>query len=64
MRHYRRPDICHGRAYIKGLRVTSSVILASQASDLSLDEILASYPTVPAGSFAAALAYAADLARE
>jgi len=41
-----------------------SVILDNLAAGQSVDEILASYPTVTVEGVRAALAYAADLARE
>lgn len=57
------PQICHGRACIKGTRVMVSVILDNLAAGQSTAEIFASYPSLPAESIAAAIAYAAELAR-
>jgi uncharacterized protein (DUF433 family) len=58
------PQICHGKACIKGTRVMVSVILDNLAAGVKPEEILKSYPTLTEQDIRAALAYAADLARE
>ena len=58
------PAICHGKACIRGTRVLVSVILDNIASGIARSEILASYPALRPGDIDAALAYAAELARE
>ena len=58
------PSVCHGKACIKGTRITVSVILDNLAAGKSVDEILASYPTLNRDAIQAAIAYAAELARE
>ena len=58
------PNICHGKACIRGTRVMVSVILDNMAAGLTEDEIIRSYPSLRAGDINAAVAYAADLARE
>jgi uncharacterized protein (DUF433 family) len=58
------PDVCHGRACIQGTRVMVSVILDNLAERIPIEEILKSYPTVTAEDIHAAVAYAAELARE
>lgn len=58
------PQVCHGRACIKGTRVMVSVILDNLAAGVSRDEILASYPSLASENIEAALGYAAELARE
>lgn len=58
------PNICHGKACIRGTRVMVSVILDNLAAGLSVAEIVHSYPSVNPEDIAAAIAYAADLARE
>ena len=58
------PQVCHGKPCVAGTRVMVSVILDNLAVGQSVDEILASYPTLTAEGVRAALAYAADLARE
>ncbi len=40
------PQICHGRACIKGTRIMVSIILDNLAAGLSYDEIIASYPSL------------------
>jgi len=58
------PAICHGKACIRGTRVLVSVILDSLAAGLAPDEILRSYPSLNREAVQAAIAYAAELARE
>ena len=58
------PAVCHGRACIKGTRVMVSVILDNLAAGLSVEEILKSYPSLTPRAIQAAIAYAAELARE
>lgn len=58
------PQVCHGKACIKGTRVMVSVILDNLAAGLSREELLASYPSLAGEDLEAALAYAAELARE
>jgi uncharacterized protein (DUF433 family) len=58
------PAICHGKACIKGTRVMVSVVLDNLAAGLTPEEIAATYPSVSVDSIRAAIAYAADLARE
>jgi uncharacterized protein (DUF433 family) len=58
------PEICHGRACIRGTRVMVSVILDNIAAGLSTDEILKSYPTLTPEAIQAAIAYAAEVVRE
>lgn len=58
------PNICHGRACIKGTRVMVSVILDNLAAGLKVDDIVQSYPSVSGEAVQAAIAYAAELARE
>lgn len=58
------PEICHGKACIRSTRVMVSVILDNMAAGLTTAEIVHSYPSVRPEDIAAAMAYAADLARE
>lgn len=58
------PNVCHGQACIKGTRVMVSVILDNLAAGLPPEEILASYPSLTRESIRAAIAYAAELAKE
>lgn len=58
------PAVCHGRAYIKGTRITVSVVLDNLAAGLTPDEIVHSYPSLDHEAIRAAIAYAAELGRE
>ena len=42
------PDICHGKACVKGTRILVSVILDNLAAGLTPEEIKQSYPSLPA----------------
>jgi uncharacterized protein (DUF433 family) len=58
------PKVCQGQLCAKGTRVLVTNILDSLAEGASRDEILRSYPTLQPVHIEAALAYAAELARE
>ncbi|MGO8752419.1 MAG: DUF433 domain-containing protein [Thermoguttaceae bacterium] len=58
------PAVCHGQACVKGTRVPVAVVLDNVAAGVPNDEILHSYPSLKAEDVQAAIAYAADLARE
>jgi uncharacterized protein (DUF433 family) len=58
------PTVCHGQACIRGTRIPASVVLDNLASGLSAAEIVKSYPSLTAETIQAAVAYAAELARE
>lgn len=58
------PDICHGQACFSGTRVLVSVVLDNLAAGVEGEEILRQYPSLSRESIRAALAFAADLARE
>jgi uncharacterized protein (DUF433 family) len=58
------PLVCHGKACIKGTRIMISVILDNLAAGASPEEIVKSYPSLSLEDIQAAIAYAADLARE
>lgn len=60
----RRQDVCGGEPVVKGTRVTVRTLLASLAEGASVEEILADYPTVPAGAMRAVIAFAASSAEE
>ena len=57
------PAICHGKVCIKGTRVMVSVILDNLAAGESAEEIARGYH-LQREDVEAAMAYAADLARE
>ncbi len=58
------PEVCHGQLCVKGTRVMVTNILDSLAEGSSNEEILKSYPSITHQHIEAAMAYAADLARE
>jgi len=58
------PAVCHGRACIRGTRVLVSAIVDNVAAGVPAEEILHSYPALTKLDIEAALAYAAELARE
>ena len=58
------PAVCHGSACFKGTRVMVSVVLDNLAAGISAEQILKSYPSLGPEAIQAAIAYAADLARE
>jgi uncharacterized protein (DUF433 family) len=58
------PAICHGKACITGTRVTVSVVLDNLAAGLTPEDMLHSYPSLSREAIHAAIAYAAELARE
>ena len=58
------PAICHGKPCIKGTRIMVSVVLDNLAAGQSINDILRLYPTLHKDDVIAAIAYAAELARE
>lgn len=57
-------QICHGQLCASGTRVFVTNILDSLAEGTSREDILKSYPTLRPEHIDAAIAYAAELARE
>ena len=57
------PEVCHGKACIKGTRVMVSVVLDNLAAGESPEEIMQGYH-LQREDIQAAMAYAAELARE
>ena len=58
------PNVCHGQLCANGTRVFVTNILDSMAEGATRDEILRSYPSLKPEHIDAAIAYAAELARE
>ena len=58
-----KPDVCHGRACIRGRRVMVSVILASLGEGDSPETIMANYRLAPE-DIQAAILFAADMAED
>jgi uncharacterized protein (DUF433 family) len=57
------PNICHGKACIRGTRVMVSIILDNLAAGQRFEAILKSYPSLTPEAIQAAIAYAAELRR-
>ena len=53
------PNICHGKACIRGTRIMISVILDNLASGMTTDEIIREYPSLDLKSIQAAIKYSA-----
>jgi uncharacterized protein (DUF433 family) len=58
------PEICHGKACIKGTRVPVHLILEMLAAGESIEGVLEGYPFLTRADVEAALEYGAALARE
>jgi uncharacterized protein (DUF433 family) len=58
------PNVCYGKACIKGTRIMVSVVLDNLAAGEPVERILKNYPTLNEEDIQAALQYAAELARE
>lgn len=58
------PKVCHGKACFVDTRIPVSVVLDNLATNINVDELLRSYPSLNREAVQAAIAYAADLARE
>jgi uncharacterized protein (DUF433 family) len=58
------PAVCHGKACIRGTRILVSAVIDNLAAGVPREEILRAYPALADGDIEAALAYAAELARE
>lgn len=57
------PEICHGKACIKGTRIMVSVILDCLAEGMEKAEILEQYPGMTLEDIHASIAYGASLSR-
>ncbi len=58
------PNLCHGAPCFKGTRVMVAVVLDNLASGMSIEDVVAEYPPLTPEVVPAAIAYAAELARE
>ena len=58
------PQVCHGQACFKGTRVLVHVVLDNLAEGRSVEEIRQDFPSLTPQAIKAAIAYAADIARE
>ena len=60
----RDPRVMGGQPVFKGTRVTLSTVLATLAEGARPDEVLRSYPSLKEEDVLAAIAFAADAARD
>jgi uncharacterized protein (DUF433 family) len=58
------PSVCGGKPCVRGTRIHIAIILDGLAEGLTPEEIIDHYPGLTVEDIRAALAYAADLARE
>lgn len=58
------PKICHGKPCIRGSRIMVSVILDNLAEGRTPEQLIRDYPPLKMEDVKAAIAYAAELARE
>jgi uncharacterized protein (DUF433 family) len=58
------PKVMGGRACIRGMRMTVSLVVNLIANGMTFDEILREYPVLEAEDIRQALQYAASLAAE
>jgi uncharacterized protein (DUF433 family) len=58
------PGILGGRACLRGMRITVSLVVNLVANGMSFDEILREYPVLESEDIRQALQYAASLAAE
>ena len=58
------PQIMHGAVCFRGTRIPVSVVLDNLAAGETTESILDNYPSLKPEHIPAAIAYAADLARE
>jgi uncharacterized protein (DUF433 family) len=58
------PNVCTGKPCIRGTRIYIAIILDALAEGLSPEQIIDHYPTLEMDDIRAAVAYAAELARE
>ena len=58
------PEVCGGESVIAGTRVTLRTVLASMAEGISVEEILAEFPSLTRDSIKAVFVFAAVSAEE
>ncbi len=58
------PNVCFGKACIRGTRIWVSLILDNLAAGIPEEEILDAYPQLKPEDIQAALVYAAEISRE
>lgn len=58
------PQVCFGKACVKGTRIWVALVIESLATGADETTVLADYPQLTHDDIAACLAYAAELTRE
>ncbi|MEW6261867.1 MAG: DUF433 domain-containing protein [Thermodesulfobacteriota bacterium] len=58
------PNVCFGKACLRGTRIWVSLIVENIAEGVKEEELLSAYPQLTREDIYAALAYAAELTRE
>ncbi len=58
------PNICHGQPCIKGTRIMVWLIVSFLSNGDTIEDVLQAYPSLTREDVLAALAYAAEMARE
>jgi uncharacterized protein (DUF433 family) len=58
------PSVAHGQACFQGTRIPVTVVLDNLAAGVTAEAIRASYPSLGPDAVQAAIAYAAELAKE
>ena len=58
------PNVCFGKACIRGTRIWAALIVETLADGVSEKELLEAYPQLTSDDIRAALAYAAEVTRE
>ena len=58
------PNVCFGKPCIRGTRIWVSLILDFLANGMTMEEVLAEYPSLALEDIRAAIAYGAEMSRE
>jgi len=58
------PNVCHGKPRIKGTRIWVSLVVDNLAAGSTEEEVLEAYPSLTPEDIRAALAFAAEMARD
>jgi uncharacterized protein (DUF433 family) len=58
------PNVCFGKATIRGTRIWVALIIENLAEGVSEADLLEAYPSLEREDIRAALAYAAEITRE
>jgi uncharacterized protein (DUF433 family) len=58
------PNVCHGKACIRGTRIMVSVVLDNLATGMSPEQVVQNYPPLTLDDVRAAIQYAAELTLE